>query len=46
MKFTNACLDSLFKAQHSFIRSLTIPSFNGTYYLEIEIVQITISMYY
>ena len=30
MELTNACLDSLFEAQPSFIRSLTISASNGT----------------
>ena len=30
MELTNACLDSLFQAQPSFIRSLTISASNGT----------------
>ena len=30
MELTNACLDSLFEAQSSFIRSLTISASNGT----------------
>ena len=33
MQLTNACLDSLFEAQPSFIRSLTMPSSDGTYHL-------------
>ena len=33
MELTNACLDSLFEAQPSFIRSLTMPSSDGTYVL-------------
>ena len=31
MELTNACLDSLFEAQPSFIRSLTMPISDGTY---------------
>ena len=33
MELTNACLDSLFEAQPSFIRSLTMPASDGTYIL-------------
>ena len=33
MELANACLDSLFEAQPSFIRSLTMPSSDGTYVL-------------
>ena len=33
MELANACLDSLFEAQPSFIRSLTMPSSDGTYAL-------------